>query len=105
MNDLGAKAQKRIQAWCKRTRYEVGSHLYPHGYFITSLEKTDGGREWRLARWDSKQTRVELVSQPCSLNTQAKSVLSWELAIRGVSPTTKPAMRISGVPFYPRAGV
>lgn len=104
--ELGNKAQARIRNWCKRTGYEIGSHIYPRGYFIASTSVGPDVRDWRLVRWNADSTKVEIVNDsPFALKTQALALLAWELAARGVSPTTKPSLTIKDVPFYPRWGV
>ncbi|MFM7010015.1 MAG: hypothetical protein ACKO0Z_11910 [Betaproteobacteria bacterium] len=101
---------KGVRRWAIRSGYELGSHVYPGNLMLASREDKEVGdavtrRDWALIRFDSVKKRVEVLHAGEPLQATARYYLAMALAERGVSPNTKPAKRLTGVPFYPRCGV
>ena len=98
---------KGMRKWTVKTGYELGSHVYPHNLMLVSkqVEPNNGDvRDWRVIRWNADKKKVEVLTQGDPLQSTAKYHLAMALAERGTSPNTKPAKRLTGVPFYPRSG-
>lgn len=103
MQKMTDSAVARIAAWCKRTGYEMGSHVYPRGYILASRTIGPDARDWRVVRWNGDKRRVDVITDALPLRTLAVTQLGLTLAEQGVSPKSVPERIIVGVPFYPRA--
>ena len=107
MEDAKDYMLTRIQNFCKRTGYEVGSHAYHAGLFLVSVP-TPGphGRTWRVAQINLKKKKVDIIEGAISpLQTGAKAMLQRVMAEKGVSPYGGPTFKLKDVPTFPRWGV
>jgi hypothetical protein len=106
MEDAKDYMLTRIQNFCKRTGYEVGSHVYHAGLFLVSAETPSRGRIWRVAQINLKTKKVEVVEGAESpLLTGAKAMLQRTMAEKGVSPYGGATFKLKDVPTFPRWGV
>ena len=121
MEDAKDYMLTRIQNFCKRTGYEVGSHVYHAGLFLVSVPAPGPrgrtgkvalpapgphGRTWKVAQINLKTKKVDIVEGAISpLQTGAKTMLQRVMAEKGVSPYGGPTFKLKDVPTFPRWGV